>query len=103
WITVRPGETLKCNGCHTPTMQNVMTNGQSGMSHGRSGLFTALNVGATAANTAFGNANTVYLPVNAGDTMAQARAAWSCANEKCASLTPSVNLIFSDVWPSGAD
>jgi hypothetical protein len=103
WISVRPGETLTCNGCHTPTMQNAMINGQSGISHGRSGLFKALNMGATAANTAFANANTVYLPVNGGDTMAQARAAWSCANEKCASITPSVNLIFSDVWPSGSD
>ncbi|HEX2585585.1 MAG TPA: hypothetical protein VHL14_10650 [Steroidobacteraceae bacterium] len=103
WISVRPGETLQCNGCHVPTMANTLTNGQSGISHGRSGLFAALNAGAGAANTTFANANTSYTSVNIGDTMAQTRATWSCTNEKCASMTPSVNMIFSDVWPMGAD
>jgi len=103
WISVRPGETLQCNGCHVPTMATAMTNGQSGISHGRSGLFAPLNAGAGAANTTFPNANTVYSSVNVGDTMAQARSTWSCVSEKCASITPSVNLIFSDVWPMGSD
>ncbi len=103
WISVRPGEVLKCNGCHLPDKANTLTNGESGISHGRNGLFAPLNAGATAANTAFNNANTTFLPINAGDTMAQARAEWSCINEKCASITPSVNMIFADVWPAGQD
>jgi len=103
WITVRGGEVLQCNGCHTPTVATTLMNGQSGVSHGRSGLFVPLYKGATAANAAFSNANTQFLPINAGDTMAQARSVWSCISEKCASITPNVNMIFANVWPSGND
>jgi hypothetical protein len=98
WITLRPGETVQCNGCHTPSAN--LTAGQSGISHGRSGLFAQAYAGATNAGSTFTNANASFAAVNVRDTMAQARAAWSCANEQCASITPSVNVAFADVWPA---
>ncbi|MGC3980285.1 MAG: hypothetical protein QM808_03410 [Steroidobacteraceae bacterium] len=95
WISVRPGETMQCNGCHTNST-NVPV-GQSGRSHGRSGSFASVYAGA--AGSTFSNTNTNFTAISA-QTMAQARAVWSCANEQCASITPSVNLQYSDVWPT---
>src|SRR5882724_2620745 len=40
WLQVRPGETLTCNGCHTPATA------QSPISHGRQGLFHSVYAGA---------------------------------------------------------
>lgn len=99
WISVRPGETLQCNGCHMPTPNNMLTNGLSGLSHGRGGLFTPFYPGGMA-GAAFSDANPLFVAVKDSDTMAEARAAWSCTNENCASITPSVNMVFSNVWPS---
>ena len=99
WLTLRPGETVQCNGCHTRS--NNIPAGQSGNSHGRSGLFASVYGGASSAGIAFNNANPGFISGNAGDTMAQARARWSCSFEQCASMTPGVNLAFADVWPAG--
>jgi hypothetical protein len=90
---------VQCTGCHRNST-NVPA-GQSGRSHGRSGAFASAYAGAASSGIAFSNANLTFLPTNAGDTMAQARAVWSCANEQCASITPSVNVAFADVWPTG--
>jgi len=38
-----------------------------------------------------------YSP-NAGDTMAQLRSRWSCANDNCRALLPSVDVKFVDEW-----
>jgi hypothetical protein len=102
WLTLRPGETVQCNGCHANVNTQVV-NGQSGRSHGRAGSFASVYPGATTAGIAFASANLSFTASNAGDTMAQARAVWSCANEQCASITPSVNVAFADVWPLGSD
>ncbi len=40
WLQVRPGEVVKCNGCHTPATQ------AKPYSHGRDGLFPAAYAGA---------------------------------------------------------
>jgi hypothetical protein len=98
WMTIRPGETVQCTGCHANST-NVPV-GQSGRSHGRSGAFASVYAGGTS-GIAFNSANLTFLPANTGDTMAQARAAWSCTAEQCASITPSVNVAFADVWPAG--
>jgi hypothetical protein len=97
WLQIRTGETLVCNGCHTPASQ------QSPISHGRSGLFAAVNTGAVAAGTPFPNTNPTFSP-DAGETMAEVRARTSCANDtpRCAAMTPSVNLLFTDVWTNPA-
>jgi hypothetical protein len=101
WLSIRPGETVQCTGCHRNSATPPA--GQSGRSHGRSGAFASAYTGAASGGIAFNNANLAFLPTNAGDTMAQARAVSSCATEQCASITPSVNVAFADVWPAGAD
>lgn len=100
WLSLRPGETVTCNGCHTPQPGQ---NGASGVSHGRSGLFAQAYTGTGSSGQTFAGANLNFISTNAGDTMARARAFWSCANEQCRSITPSVDVIFSDVWPAGND
>lgn len=98
WLSLRPGETVQCNGCHT-VRTNTPT-GESGFSHGRNGLFNSVYSGANSAG-AFTHANHNFTASKVGETMARARAAWSCSNENCASITPSVNIAFSNVWPEG--
>lgn len=114
WLTLRPGETVQCNGCHVPTRTPTSTattpvscpsgSTVSGntclVSHGRSGSFASAYAGASNAGTVFSNTNSSFAAVNVADTMAEARAVWSCANEQCASITPSVNVAYADVWPA---
>jgi Hydrazine synthase alpha subunit middle domain/WD40-like Beta Propeller Repeat len=93
WLQVRAGEVMTCNGCHTPaTVQNPR-------SHGRTGLFAAVNKGATTSGMPFPNTLSTFLP-NVGETMAEARARASCANDSppCMQMTPSVNVVYQDVW-----
>jgi hypothetical protein len=97
WLQVRPGETLTCNGCHTPaTAQNPR-------SHGRQGLFKAVYPGAATGGTPFPHTLPTFVPA-AGETMAQARARTSCATDsgKCLQMNPSVNLYYQDVWTDPA-
>jgi hypothetical protein len=87
WLQLRPGEELRCNGCHDP---------DSGLSHGRSDLFDAVNGGAATTGQPFPNTNPAFF-ADAGETMAQTRARISCQTD-CASLTPSLDVVFEDVW-----
>ncbi len=87
WLQVRPGEELRCNGCHDPA---------TGLSHGRTGLFKTVNAGATTTGLSFPNTNPAIF-ADFGETMAQARARISCQTD-CAALKPSVNVVFEDVW-----
>jgi hypothetical protein len=106
WLQLRPGEEMKCSGCHRPTQQAASQNGStppSGVSHGRSALFAKAYSGSTAGGNFGAAANASFIAAAAGDTMAKARASWSCGNEQCLSITPSVNLVSSDVWPAGND
>ena len=90
WISLAPGQELKCNGCHDPN---------SGLSHGRRGAFDSAYAGATVAGVAWPNSDPA-MPVGAvGETMAETRALASCnADPSCPSIEPSMNVIYRDVW-----
>src|SRR5438270_10519555 len=47
WLQVKPGEVVKCNGCHTPA------SAQRPISHGRAGLFASAWAGAAVAGVPF--------------------------------------------------
>jgi hypothetical protein len=87
WLQLRPGEELRCNGCHDPA---------SGLSHGRSGLFASAWTGATTTGLPFPNTSPAIF-ADFGETMAQARARISCQDD-CSALLPSVDLVYEDVW-----
>ncbi len=91
WLQVRPGEELRCNGCHER---------DSGESHGRSNLFDAAYDGAGNTGVPFPNTNPAIF-ADFGETMAQARARISCQTD-CASIEPSVDIEFEDVWTDPA-
>ncbi len=90
WISLAPGQELKCNGCHDPN---------SGLSHGRREAFDSAYAGATVAGVAWPNSDPA-MPVGAvGETMAETRALASCnADPSCPSIEPSMNVIYRDVW-----
>lgn len=87
WLQLRPGEIKQCNGCH---------NHSSGIPHGRDELLTAVNRGAATSGLPFPNTDPALI-AEMGETMAQTRVRISCASD-CAALTPSVDVIFDDVW-----
>jgi len=87
WLQVRPGQTLRCHGCHV--------NG-SGLSHGRSDAFDSIYAGATTTGQPFPNTDPAIF-ADFGDTMAEARARISCATD-CSSIIPGVDVRYDDVW-----
>jgi hypothetical protein len=95
WLQVRAGETLACNGCHTPPTA------AKPYSHGRDGLFNAAYSGAPASGVAFPGSVATYLP-NAGETMAETLARLSCQGSALStaacSMTPSIDVAYSDLW-----
>ena len=90
WLQLRPGQLLECNGCHAT---------QGGLSHGRVDAFESAYAGAPVAGTSF-NAGTVdeLFVGDVGETMAEVRARISCATNDCASLEPSMDIEYDDVW-----
>ncbi|MDP5187988.1 MAG: hypothetical protein NWQ30_12515 [Alishewanella sp.] len=83
WITLAPGETLRCNGCHSATNTRP---------HGRlTGEWPTINPGPENASSAFSNANP-QLPPNAGETMAQTLA------RLLGEPTLSAGLAYTDLW-----
>ena len=93
WIQLRPGQVLECNGCHQP---------DSGISHGRFDAFDSAYAGAPLAGVEFPNTETQFFAGDSGDTMAEIRMRDSCANNGCAALDPSVNIVFDDLWTDEA-
>jgi hypothetical protein len=103
WLSVRPGEVMECNGCHTRAPTNPQV-------HGRRGLYNSAWAGAAATGAAFpGTVNTIS--PEAGDSMARARsrAGSSCIDpatmtENCGlqSITPSANIVYNEIWRPGA-
>jgi hypothetical protein len=89
WISLVAGQELKCNGCH---------DANSGLSHGRSDAFPSAYAGAPTAGVAFPNADPRWFVGNVGDTMAETRARITCAEGSCASIEPSMNVIYRDIW-----
>jgi hypothetical protein len=92
WLQVRPGEVLQCNGCHATT---------GNQSHGRSNLFASVNPGAPTTGQPFPNTDPALF-ADMGESMAQTLDRWSCANDSCNALLPSVDVIFDDVWTDPA-
>lgn len=88
WMQVRPGELMTCNGCH---------DGGSGLSHGRSDAFVSAHDGAVTTGLPYPNTNAAFF-ADIGETMAEVRARSTCANDFCSSLTPSMNIVYQDVW-----
>ncbi len=87
WIQLRPGETKKCNGCHTHN---------SGIPHGNSEGPNSVYNGAAQTGSAFPNTdNSIRAQVS--ETMAETLARSSCDSD-CAYLDPSVNITFDDNW-----
>jgi len=91
WMQVQPGEEVRCNGCHAPN---------SGLSHGRLDSFSAVYSGAQSTGVPFTNAVNAFVP-DFGETMAEARTRISCQTD-CAALTPSLDVVFDDVWTDPA-
>ena len=89
WIQVRPGQELKCNGCHVAN---------SGLSHGRNEAFETAYAGAQIAGVEFPNTDPQWFVGDIGETMAEVRARITCATDGCSSLEPSLNVIYRDVW-----
>jgi hypothetical protein len=106
WLQAIPGEVVSCNGCHkTPTPQ-------SPLSHGRSGVFAAAYGGSVtgtvfpgtlAASQTTGAMLPAFLP-NPGETMAEARARITCAQNSgmVCSQVPSLDVLYTDVWTDPA-
>lgn len=88
WMQVRPGQVLECNGCHVP---------QSGLSHGRSDAFPSAWTGAPVAGVSYPNTRAEWFVGEVGETMAEIRARITCATD-CASIEPSMDLEYEDVW-----
>ena len=89
WITLRPGQELKCQGCH---VQN------NGLSHGRMDAFESAYAGAQTAGVEFPNTDPRWYVGDIGETMAEVRARVTCADDGCSSLEPSMNILYTDVW-----
>ncbi len=87
WLQLRPGETRACNGCHRANAG----------SHGRDDAFASAWPGATTAGQVWPGTQARF-SANPGETMAQTRARWSCANANCAAERLSVNLNYVDEW-----
>lgn len=86
WLQVRPGEVLRCNGCHA----------SPGVSHGRQAAFVSAWAGATADGQPFPNTEAAFF-ADFGETMAQVKKRISCATD-CALITPSVDVVYDDIW-----
>ncbi len=94
WISVRPGEELKCQGCH---------DGSTGLSHGRRDAFVSAYPGAQPGWLEFPNTDMQWFIGTPGETMAEVRARVTCTNaggvcDSTTSIEPSVNLYYTDVW-----
>ncbi len=98
WLQVRAGEVVTCNGCHVPP--SAQPPGAPVVSHGRSGLFASANPGAPTSGIQFPNTDPALF-ADQGETMAETRTRISCQTD-CASLTPSVDVVFEDVWTDPA-
>ena len=90
WLQLRPGEIVTCNGCHTHSGNNK--------SHGRPDVSNSINSGFTGVTgDSFPKTDTA-LWAESGETMAETHARHSCITDNCASMTPSVDVVYDDVW-----
>jgi hypothetical protein len=110
WLSVRPGEVLECNGCHTRALPAGSPAGTPAPVHGRKGLFNAAYAG-VGSGPLPGSVTTIF--ADNGDTMARARsrATSSCPDSTGAerpascglqSITPSANVVYDEIWKPAA-
>lgn len=92
WLQIRPGEELRCTGCH---------DGGSGLSHGRIGTFDSVHDGATTTGLPYPNTNPAYF-ADVGESMAEVRARISCGTDNCAAIDLSMDVVFVDDWTDPA-
>jgi len=91
WLQLMPGETKTCTGCHT-------AGSATRPSHGRTGLTDSVYAGAVAG--AYFTDTASFPALNAGDTMADARAETTCqagAIGVCSEV-PTIDVLYTDVW-----
>ena len=96
WLQVQAGETLQCNGCHTPAAQQNPAPGQTARSHGRADLF-APAWGGGIAGQPFENSVTTFTPTANQQTMAEAMVATTPAL-----AVPSTDVVYTDIWTNTA-
>ena len=89
WISVRPGQELRCNGCHVPGTDQ---------SHGRYEAYDSAYAGAPTAGVEFPNTDPRWFVGDIGETMAEVRARITCTDDGCSSIQPSLDLVYRDVW-----
>jgi hypothetical protein len=96
WISLRPGQELKCNGCHSRNAVDPVTG--EPISHGRYDAFDSAYAGAPAGALRFPGTLLTWLLQDPGETMAEVRARITCGNDGCSSIEPSMDLVYQDVW-----
>lgn len=114
WLQLQPGETVKCNGCHTPASAQKPAAGLTAVSHGRRGAFNSVYDGGTA-GVAFPNSMVTYtssitnitaplVPGTQGETMAETLSDASCAADqpRCAINMPRGDVLYTDLWTNTA-
>jgi hypothetical protein len=92
WLTVRTGETVSCNGCHSPS---------STAPHGRTaGQFPSINPGAASDGAVFPGTNPPSnFIVNATNTMAFVRSTYGpIGADGSQPIYPSADIVFNDIW-----
>jgi hypothetical protein len=98
WLQLQPGETVQCNGCHTPASAQRPLPGMTAVSHGRKGAFNSVYAGGTA-GTAFADSLGVYtsingpeplVPMTQGETMAE-----TLHDASCAAATPGTPIAYT--------
>jgi len=89
WISLTPGQELKCAGCHLANQ---------GVSHGRREAFDSAYAGATTAGGNFANTDPKWFIGEVGETMAEVRARISCTAEDCSAIEPTMAIQYEDVW-----
>jgi hypothetical protein len=112
WLQLQPGETVQCNGCHTPASAQMPAPGMTAVSHGRKGVFTSAYSGGTA-GVAFTDSLSTYASINGpepltpaaqGMTMAETLHAASCAGDspRCLQDMPTRDVVYTDLWTNPA-
>ena len=91
WIQVRPGQELKCNGCH-------VANALPPISHGRYEAFDSAHAGAPSGPLQWPGTLATWNIGTPGETMAETRARITCSTDNCSSLETSMDVVYRDVW-----
>ncbi len=91
WISLLPGETKNCNGCHSTANKT---------SHGREGLTVAVNQGPPIAGQPFPNTNPT-LTTQPAETMAQTLARITCVNGSTCSQLLTSDVLYTPIWTTG--